>query len=137
MSDDFDEFDWGDDPFGGDVEFNDDFDSPSSKKGFIRSLATGFLSGVVDSTVGDTDARVKTLQKVLPKSYGGFFTGVRKFQRAKDEYVKLAKAESVGLIEDLQFFASKAAEKAGSKLPNRISSSLIKFSEHDFSSWKP
>lgn len=134
---DFDDFDWGDDPFGGDIDFDSDFDSPGSSKGFIRSLTSGFLSGIVDSTVGSTDARVKTLEKVLPSTFKKTFSNLRSFERTRQEYFKLAKESSVELVDDLQYFSKVAAAKISKGSPNRISSALIKFSEKDFSDWKP
>mgnify|MGYP003430829139 CR=1 FL=1 len=61
-----DDFKWDDDPFGGDLDFDDDFDKP--KKGFIRSFTTGFLSGIVSKSVGDTDAKINTLKMALPSA---------------------------------------------------------------------
>ena len=135
MADDSD-FDWGDDPFTGDLDFDDNFDSPRSKKGFIRSAATGFLSGLVGKTIGDTDARINTLKMVLPNSYLGAFSNLRAFNEKRKEILAEIKDSSHSAVEDLQYLARRAAKKLAGDTPNKISDGLLRFSEHDISHWE-
>jgi predicted chitinase/cell division protein FtsB len=132
MADDFDS--WDDDPFGGDLDFDDDFDKP--KAGFIRSFATGFLSGVVGKTVGDTDARVNTLKMVLPNTWLGAFSNVAQLNQRRREVMEEIKGDSYQTVQDLQYLAKRAGTKLGKGGPNKISDQLMKFSSHDFSDWE-
>jgi len=132
MADDFDS--WDDDPFGGDLDFDDDFDKP--KAGFIRSFATGFLSGVVGKTVGDTDARVNTLKMVLPNTWLGTFSNVALLNQRRKEVMEEIKGDSYQTVQDLQYLAQRAGTKLGKGGPNKISDQLMKFSSHDFSDWE-
>jgi len=132
MADDFDS--WDDDPFGGDLDFDDDFDKP--KAGFIRSFATGFLSGVVGKTIGDTDARVNTLKMALPNTWLGAFSNVAELNRRRKEVMEEVKGDSYQTVQDLQYLAKRAAGKLGKGGPNKISDQLMKFSDHDFSDWE-
>jgi len=132
MADDFDS--WDDDPFGGDLDFDDDFDKP--KAGFIRSFATGFLSGVVGKTVGDTDARVNTLKMVLPNTWLGAFSNVAQLNQRRREVMEEIKGDSYQTVQDLQYLAKRAGSKLGKGGPNKISDQLMKFSGHDFSDWE-
>lgn len=134
MSDDFD--DWGDDPFGGDLDFDDDFDKPASSKGFIRSFATGFLSGLVEKTIGDTDARINTLKMGLPRTWMGTFSNLRTLNERSREVLTDIKAESFTTVQDLQYLAGRAAKKLSGGATNKISEQLNRFSEHDFSDWE-
>ena len=135
----FDDFDWGEDPFTGDIDFDTDFDG--KKPGFIRSVATGFLSGVVNQTVGDTDARLNTLKMVLPKTWGTAFTTASDINRRRREIVDELKRESYDAVVDLQYLAKRGSDKLGKIAPNKITggvaSGLTRFSQNDFSSWKP
>ena len=135
MADDTDNFDWGDDPFEGDLGFDSDFDR-SEKTGFIRSFATGFLSGVVDKTVGDTDARIDTLKMVLPKTWTRAFNTMDKFNRRRRELVQEMKGEIHSSMDDLQYLAKRAGERLQKSFPNKIGAELIGFSQSDFSSWE-
>jgi predicted chitinase len=132
MADDFDS--WDDDPFGGDLDFDDDFDKP--KAGFIRSFATGFLSGVVGKTIGDTDARVNTLKMALPNTWLGAFSNVADLNRRRKEVMEEVKGDSYQTVQDLQYLAKRAGSKLGKGGPNKISDQLMKFSDHDFSDWE-
>lgn len=133
---DSDDMDWGDDPFMGDLDFDDDFDKPASNKGFLRSAATGFLSGLVGKTIGDTDARINTLKMALPNSYLGAFSNLAVLNTRRKEIMEEIKGESFQAVQDLQYLAQRAAKKLGSGAPNRISDGLMRFSEHDFSDWE-
>jgi predicted chitinase len=133
---DSDDMDWGDDPFMGDLDFDDDFDKPASNKGFLRSAATGFLSGLVGKTIGDTDARINTLKMVLPRSYLNAFSNLRVLNDRRKEVMDEIKGESYQAVQDLQYLAQRAAKKLGKGTPNRISDGLMRFSEHDFSDWE-
>lgn len=127
--------DWGADPFEGDMDFDMDFDSPGSKKGFLRSAVSGFLDGIVERTIGSTDAKVNTLKRVLPATWAPAFRNVRDFNdRANEIFVEL-KQNSAQTVDDLQYLALRAAKAAGNKIPNKISGALTAFSQHDFSDW--
>jgi len=132
MADDFDS--WGEDPFDGDLDFDDDFDKP--KHGFVRSFATGFLSGVVGKTIGDTDARINTLKMALPNTWLGAFSNVAQLNQRRREVMEEIKGESYQTVQDLQYLAKRAASKLGKGGPNKISDQLMKFSDHDFSDWE-
>lgn len=135
MSNSYDSYDWGEDPFEGDIDFDLDFDS-TEKHGFLRSVATGFLSGIVEQTVGDTDARIDTLKMVLPKTWTNSFSVLSEINRRKTEIIRQFKAESHGTMEDLQYLAKRAASKIDKVAPNKITDSLTEFSKYDFSSWE-
>lgn len=135
MSNSYDSYDWGEDPFEGDIDFDTNFDS-SEKHGFLRSVATGFLSGIVEQTVGDTDARVNTLKMVLPKTWTNTFSVLAEINRRKSQIIREFKAESHGSMEDLQYLAKRAAAKIDKVVPNKITDTLTEFSQHDFSSWE-
>ncbi|MNM09007.1 hypothetical protein D3C81_190870 [compost metagenome] len=134
MADEIDDFDWGDDPFAGDIDFDSDFDG-SSKQGFLRSAVTGFLSGVVEKTIGDTDARVDTLKMVLPGSWTSAFSIASDLNRRREQIITDLKKESHGAIEDLQYLAKRAGEKLQKIAPNKIGDRLVAFSQNDFSDW--
>lgn len=113
MASDFD-LDWGDDPFGGDVDFDMDFNmDPFKGKGFIRSVATGFLSGVVDETVGSGDARMRSLRTILPST---FSTALDKASFVGDRLKDLAtefREENAESAKSLQTIASHLNQKMG------------------------
>ena len=136
MASDFD-LDWGDDPFGGDVDFDMDFNmDPFKGKGFIRSVATGFLSGVVDETVGSGDARMRSLRTILPST---FSTALDKASFVGDRLKDLAtefREENAESAKSLQTIASHLNQKMGSKLPGFVQNGLGNFSSKDFSSWE-
>lgn len=128
--------DWGNDPFEGDLDFDMDFDSPGGKKGFLRSAVSGFLDGVVERTIGNTDSRINTLQRVLPESWNPTFRNLRDFNSRRKEMIEEMKNDSFTTVQDLQYLAQRAAKAAGEKLPNKISEGLTEFSKRDFSSWE-
>lgn len=130
-----DDFDWGDDPFEGDLDFDTDFDG-SSKQGFLRSVVTGFLEGIVEKTVGDTDARVDTLKMVLPKTWTSAFSTLSDLNRRRRALVEEMKGEAHSSIGDLQYIAKRAGERLQKIAPNKIGESLVTFSQNDFSSWE-
>lgn len=134
-NDDFDSG-WGDDPFSGDMDFDSDFDSPSSKHGFVRSFTSGFLKGLVDKTVGDTDARIDTLKMVLPRTYLSAFSTVADLNRRREAMFAQIKGDSFESVKDLQYLAGRAAEKLGKISPNRIADGFKEFSQRDFSDWE-
>lgn len=135
MDDDVWSDDWDDDPFEGDLNFDSDFDGPSSKPGFIRSVVSGFLSGVVEKTIGDTDARVNTLKMALPRTWTSAFSNLRELNDRRKEVLEDIKAESYTTVQDLQYLAGRAAKKIAGRVPNRISDGIIAFSQRDFSGW--
>lgn len=135
MADDtFDNYDWGDDPFAGDLSFDTDFDG-SSKQGFTRSFVSGFLSGVVEKTVGDADARIDTLKMVLPKTWTSAFSIASDLNRRRREVVEELKKGSATAVDDLQYIAKRAGEKLQKIAPNKIGEDLIRFSQNDYSHW--
>jgi predicted chitinase len=129
-----DDFKWDDDPFGGDLDFDDDFDKP--KKGFIRSFTTGFLSGIVSKSVGDTDAKINTLKMALPNTWLSAFSNVQQLNDRRKEVMEEIKGDSYQTVQDLQYLAKRGADKLAKGTPNKISDGLYKFSEHDFSDWE-
>ena len=133
MADDF-ELEWGDDPFSGDMDFDSDFDSP--KQGFLRSFTTGFLNGLVDKSVGDTDARIDTLKMVLPRTYLSAFSVLSDLKRKRDALLEEIKGDTYESVKDLQYLAGRAAAKLGKSGPNRIADSFTEFSKNDFSDWE-
>lgn len=134
MADDFD-MDWGDDPFSGDMSFDSDFDTPSNH-GFLRSFTTGFLNGLVDKTVGDTDAKIDTLKMILPRSYLGAFSTLSELSRRRAELMEEIKGDTYESVKDLQYLAGRAAEKLRKVAPNKIADGFQNFSTHDFSDWE-
>jgi len=134
MAEDVD-FDWGDDPFAGDIDFDSDFDK-AEKHGFIRSFATGFLSGIVEKTVGDTDARIDTLKMVLPKTWTRAFNTFDQLNRRRRELTRELQGEIHGSMDDLQYLAKRAGERLQKSFPNKIGEGLIEFSKNDYSSWE-
>jgi Predicted chitinase len=136
MADDYD-IDWGDDPFGGDMDFDMDFDmDPFKGKGFVRSFATGFLSGLVDETVGSDAARFRTMRTILPST---FSNALDKAAFMKDRLNELAtefKEENYESAKSLQNIASHLNQKMGEKLPGFVGSGLANFSSKDFSLWE-
>lgn len=129
---DFDE--WGDDPFEGDISFDDDFDSEDNR-GFLRSLATGFLNGLVSNSIGDSNARMNTARTILPKSFADTFDRVRELNDTRKMLVDEFKEKNAQTVDDLQYLARRANEGLKDYLPNKISSGLERFSEKDFSHW--
>lgn len=132
---DTDNFDWGDDPFSGDIDFDTDFDK-SAKHGFLRSVASGFLSGIVDNTVGSSDARIDTLKKALPNTWNSAFSIASDINRRRREVVEELKKQSHSAVVDLQYLAKRAGERLQKFTPNKIGSGLIGFSQNDFSDWE-
>lgn len=135
MAEDLNNYDWGDDPFSGDIDFDSDFDK-AEKHGFIRSFATGFLSGVVEKTVGDTDARIDTLKMVLPKTWTRAFNTLDQLNRKRREITRELQGEIHGSMDDLQYLAKRAGERLQKSFPNKIGDGLIEFSKTDYSSWE-
>lgn len=136
MADDFD-IDWGDDPFGGDLDFDMDFDmDPFKGKGFLRSVATGFLQGIGTETVGSSAARFKTARTLLPSS---FTNALDKATFINDRLGQLAvefREENAEAAKSLQNIATHINQKMGDKLPGFMNQGLSNFSSKDFSSWE-
>lgn len=137
-SDDFDfGMDWGEDPFGGDIDFDMDFNmDPFAKKGFISSMTTGFLSGIVTETIGSGSARMRTARTILPSSFNN---ALDKVSFVKDRIEELAtefREENYQSAKSLQSIANSLNKKMGSKLPGFINGGLVSFSQKDFSSWE-
>ena len=135
-SDNFD-MEWGDDPFGGDIDFDMDFDmDPFKGKGFIRSFTTGFLSGVVDETIGTGDARMRSLRTVLPGTWSNALDKVSFISDRLDKLAQEFKEENSESVKSLQTIAAHLNSKMGDKLPGFMSNSLGNFSSKDFSDWE-
>jgi len=136
--DDFESYDndWGDDPFEGDMDFDSDFDNPGGKKGFLRSAVSGFLDGIVERTIGSTDAKINTLQKVLPATWNPTFRNLRDLNQRRRDVMEQIKNGTFTTVQDLQYLADRAAKAVGNKLPNKISETLTDFSKRDFSDWE-
>jgi putative chitinase len=136
MVDDYD-IDWGDDPFGGDMDFDMDFDmDPFKGKGFIRSFATGFLSGVVDETVGSDAARFRTMRTILPNTFSNALDKAAFMKDRFNELVTEFKEENAESAKSLQNIASHLNQKMGEKLPGFVGEGLANFSSKDFSLWE-
>lgn len=136
--DDFENYDndWGNDPFEGDMDFDMDFDNPGGKKGFLRSAVSGFLDGIVERTIGSTDVKINTLQKVLPTTWNPTFRNLRDLNQKRREIAEQIKNGSFSTVQDLQYLAERASKAAGDYLPNKISGALNDFSKRDFSDWE-
>lgn len=135
-SDDY-EINWDDDPFGGDIDFDMDFNmDPFAGKGFFRSVATGFLSGLVDESVGTNEARFRTLRTVLPDSFSNALDRVSFVKDRIDELAQEFKEENAQSAKSLQNIASHLNQRMAGKLPGFVQNGLNNFSEKDFSSWE-
>ncbi|WNV45954.1 tail fiber protein [Aeromonas phage AerS_266] len=132
---DFD-MDW-DDPFGGEFDLDMDFDmDPYAKKGFLGGVTSGFLSGVVDETVGSGPARMRTLRTILPSSFSNALDRVSyaatKYEELKTDF----KEQNYESVKSLQSIARSIGEKARNKGFGKTADQLDNFSEKDFSSWE-
>ncbi len=134
MADDFSLDDWGDDPFGGDMSFDSDFDE--KKKGFISSVATGFLSGLKDGTYATSEGRLRVARMALPRSYGHVFDYAQELQSKKRDLMEELKNSSHSAVSDLQVIVQNTMDKYRERVPNKIADGLDKFSEKDFSDWE-
>ena len=127
-SDNFD-LDWGDDPFDGDLDFDMDFDG--EKKGKVRSFVTGFFSGLKDHTIGDTDARIKTLRMALPSNFSttlnAFVTLNNTRKRVLDEIKDSRKEEIIEAAEiQIKYEGYIARERMIAAKLSRLESIKIK-----------
>lgn len=129
------DYDWGDDFLDGDFDFDFDFDEKKDQ-GFLKSVSKGFFSALKSNTVGDADARVKTLRRILPKSFGTTFDFYRDLDRKKQEAFKEFKENSADLMGDLAFLSGSLSESLRDRLPNKIVDGLEEFSKKDFSDWE-
>lgn len=134
--DDFGLDNW-DDPFGGDFDMDMDFDvDPFKNKGFFSSLTTGFLSGIVDETVGSNTARIRTLRTLLPETFSNAFDRgnrlAERYESLKEEF----KQQNVDSVRSLQTIAGTLSERFGDKMPSSMRDSFGDFSQKDFSHWE-
>ncbi|BAW98403.1 phage endolysin [Vibrio phage pTD1] len=127
--------DWGDDFLDGDFDFDYDFDG-NKDQGFLKSVSKGFFSSLKSNTVGDTDAKIKTLRRILPSSFGTTFNFYRDLDRRKKEAFKEFKENSAELMGDLAFLSGSLSESLRDRLPNKIVDGLDEFSKKDFSDWE-
>lgn len=130
------DMDW-DDPFGGEFDLDMDFDiDPYAKKGFMGGVTSGFLSGIVDETVGSGPARMRTLRTILPGSFSNALDRVSytaaKFEELKTDF----KEQNYESVKSLQSIARSVGEKARNKGFGQVADQLDSFSEKDFSSWE-
>lgn len=134
--DDF-EIDWdNDDPFSGDLDFDMDFDmDPYAKKGFVGGLTSGFLSGLVDSTVGDSSKRIKTLRTILPNTFSTALDKLSFVTERASELAKEFREENYQTVKSLQNIAGTLGKKMEGKLSG-IGEGLSNFSQKDFSDWE-
>lgn len=136
MSDDFD-IDWGDDPFGGDMDFDMDFDmDPFKGKGFLRTVATGFLSGLGTETFGSGAARFRTMRTILPNSFSNALDKASFINDRLGELATEFKEENAEAAKSLQNIATHLNQRMGEKLPGFVSEGLGNFSSKDFSMWE-
>lgn len=136
MSDDFD-IDWGDDPFGGDMDFDMDFDmDPFKGKGFLRSVATGFLSGLGTETFGSGAARFRTMRTILPNTFSNALDKASFINDRLGELATEFKEENAEAAKSLQNIATHLNQRMGEKLPGFVSEGLGNFSSKDFSMWE-
>lgn len=126
--------DWGDDFLDGDIDFDMDFGE--KKQGFLKSVLTGFLSGVKSNTIGSTDAQVTTVRRALPRSFGTTFDFINEVKYKKERLFTELKENSAEAMTDLAFLSGRLGDALRDKVPNKISDSLETFSEKDFSSWE-
>lgn len=127
--------DWGDDFLDGDFDFDYDFDG-NKDQGFLKSVSKGFFSSLKSNTIGDTDAKIKTLRRILPSSFGTTFNFYRDLDRRKKEAFKEFKENSAELMGDLAFLSGTLSESLRDRLPNKIVDGLEEFSQKDFSDWE-
>lgn len=131
------EIEWDDDDFfGGDIDFNDDFDmDPFKNKSFLAGATDGFMSTVLNNTVGSSAAMFRTARTYLPKS---FTTGLDRLSFLKDKGDELIREFQEGNYETVKSLQSIAKNIAGrikdenSTFKNRLEN----FSTKDFSSWE-
>lgn len=133
--DDFD-MDW-DDPFGGEFDLDMDFDmDPYAKKGFLGGVTSGFLSGIVDETVGSGTARMRTLRTILPSSFSNTFDRISyaatKYEELKTDF----KEQNYESVKSLQSIARSIGDKARNKGFGKTADQLDSFSQKDFSNWE-
>lgn len=135
IEDNFD-VDW-EDPFGGDFDLDMDFDmDPYAKQGFVGGVTSGFLSGIVDETVGSGQARMRTLRTVLPSSFSNALDRLSWASERLDDIKEDFKKQNVESVKYLQNIAGKLSTKMEGKVPGSIISGMSSFSEKDFSSWE-
>ena len=135
-NDEFD-IDWDDDPFDGEFGLDMDFDmDPFKGKGFMSSVATGFLSGIADDTYGTNRARVKTLRTLLPDTFSNAFDRASRvadrFSDLKEEFQR----ENLDSVKSLQSIAGSMATRLEGKISSSKIEALTGFSQKDFSSWE-
>lgn len=130
-----DDLDWGDDFLDGDIDFNDDFESGSKKKGIVAGFTSGYLGGLVEYSVGSSEAITQNLKRILPSSYSTLFDRVEYYKLIKDQLFQEFREENYESVKTLQ----NIARKIGGKIDNEnnvIKKKLTAFSEDDFSTWE-
>jgi predicted chitinase len=136
IEDDFD-VDW-EDPFGGDFDLDMDFDmDPYAKQSFVGGVTSGFLSGIVDETIGSGQARMRTLRTILPSSFSNALDRLSWASERLDDIKEDFKKQNVESVKYLQNIAGKLSTKMEGKLPGAVTGGMSSFSEKDFSSWEP
>lgn len=126
---------WDNDPFDGDISFDSDYSSDQKKHGVLKSFAIGFLSGASDALVGSTDAKLKTVQIALPKSFGGTFKFINDTRALYSELSEEFKKNTAPAMRDIQdIIANREATVKNS--PGFIRDKVDQFSKFDFSEWE-
>lgn len=136
-SDDY-EINWDDDDaFGGDIDFDMDFNmDPFAGRSFISTFGTGFLDGIGGSLWSNEGAKMRTLRTILPSS---FSTGLDRLSFVGDRIDQLAKEfkeENYETAKSLQSIAKQLSQRMGDKLPGSVVDRLDNFSQKDFTDWE-
>ncbi|QEP52269.1 hypothetical protein D9_0062 [Aeromonas phage D9] len=128
--------DW-DDPFAGDFDLDGDFDiDPFKGKGFVSSMASGFLGGLVNETVGSGAAITRSLRTILPNTFSNAFDRTNRAIERYDELKTELKEQNYESVRSLQSIAGQLSNRFGEKLPGGLRNKMDDFSQKDFSDWE-
>ena len=127
---------WDTDPFDGEISFDSDYESDSKKNGLIKSFAIGFLGGVGDSLAGNTDAKIKTIQTALPKSFSGSFKFLNDTRVLYNEISEEVKKNIAPAMKDIQDIIGNRRDKIDANSPDFVKGKIDQFSKYDFSQWE-
>ena len=109
---------------------------PFKNKGFVSSMTSGFLAGLVNETVGSNTARIRTLRTILPDTFSNTFERgnriAERFESLKEEF----KQQNVDSVRSLQTIAGSINAKFGANLPSMVRDSFEDFSQKDFTDWE-
>lgn len=139
MAKDDNDINWDDDDlFGGDMDFDMDFEDsfdPFKNKSFLGATAEGILGSVVGGTVGSIDAVIRTARTYLPDSYSNALDKVSYLKDKGSELLREFEEENYESVKSLQSIAKNIAGRIGDE-NSSLKRSLIGFTEKDFSSWE-